>query len=357
MTPEQIIKVENSIKNLKEKKSKIFFFVQDTKGNAKASIAYIYKMAYTLKENGFNVVILHEKTDYVGVDSWLGEKYTELTHYSIENQNLQVSPEDFIVVPELFGFVMAQITKLSCGKIVLCQAYDYITETLQPGESWNQLGFFKCITTSENQKEFISNVMRNVSFDIVEPIISDNFQKQTLPPKPVIAIHTRDQRDSINFIKSFYLKFPQYRWISFRDMRGLSETEFAKNMQECFLSVWIDEISGYGTFPLESMKMGIPVLGLVPNLVPNWMTEDNGIWINNKTQLVDFTADFLQNWLEDNINENMLVEMEKTIDSLPTENDFNTSVNSLFESYLYKRAESLEEQINKFKELQENGEF
>jgi hypothetical protein len=357
MNPEQIEKVEKSIKNLNEKKSKIFFFVQDTKGNAKASLAYIYKMAYSLYENGFNVTMIHEKNDYMGVGSWLDEKYTKLSHYSVENQNLQIAPEDFVVVPELYGFVMAQITKLGCGKIVLCQAYDYITETLQPGESWSQLGFHKCITTSENQKEFISNVMRSISFDIIEPVISDNFQKQSLPPKPVIAIHSRDQRDSINFIKSFYLKFPQYRWVSFRDMRGLTEKEFAKNMQECFLSVWIDEISGYGTFPLESMKMGIPVLGLVPNLVPNWMTEDNGIWINNKNQLVDFTADLLQNWLEDNLNENIFTEMDKTVSSLITETQFSTQVTELFDSYLTKRAEVLQEQINKFKELQENGEI
>ena len=31
-------KVEQSIKNLKEKTARIYFFVQDTKGNAKASI-------------------------------------------------------------------------------------------------------------------------------------------------------------------------------------------------------------------------------------------------------------------------------------------------------------------------------
>jgi len=356
MTPEQILKVEKSIQALREKKSKIYFFVQDTKGNAKASISYIYRMAYTLHKDGFNVVMLHEKNDYVGVSSWLGEQYMEIRHSSIEQQNLQIAPEDFIIIPELFGFVMPQIKNISCGKIVLCQAYDYMVETLQPGESWGQFGFHKCITTSEQQKEYISNVMRNTSFDIVEPYISDNFKKQTLPPKPVIAIHAREQRDSINFIKNFYLKFPQYRWVSFRDMRGLSEKEFAKTIEECFLTIWIDEVSGYGTFPLESMKMGIPVLGLVPNLVPGWMNEDNGIWVNNKNQLVDIAADYLQNWLEDNINDEIFGQMENTISSLPTEASFNETIIELFNGYVNKRAESFEEQINKFKELQENGE-
>ena len=57
---------------------------------------------------------------------------------------------------------MDQITKLPCGKVVLCQAYDHIFETLQPGQTWSQLGFHKCITTSEKQKEYVGSAMRNI---------------------------------------------------------------------------------------------------------------------------------------------------------------------------------------------------
>jgi len=354
---ELISNLKNSITNLENKSSKIYFFTQDTKGNPKASIHYIYQMAYVLKQNGFNSVILHEKSDYTSVSSWLDSKYSdELPHQYIEGQNLNIFPEDYLIVPEIFAYIMPQLTNLNCTKIVLCQSYDYITETLQPGESWQHFGFLKCITTSEKLKEQVSNIMRNISFDIIEPLISDNFEEQKLPPNPIIAIHTRDQRDSINFIKTFYLKFSQYRWVSFRDMRGLSEEEFAKNMNGCFLSIWIDETSSYGTFPLESMKMGIPVMGLVPNVIPSWMNEDNGLWINNKNEIVDYAADYLQNWLEDNVNEKIFVEMKKTIEQLITEEKFNQVVIETFQNYLTKRANTFEEQINKFKELQENGE-
>jgi hypothetical protein len=43
MTQEQITKLEQSIQNMKDKKSRIYLIVQDTKGNAKASVAYIYE--------------------------------------------------------------------------------------------------------------------------------------------------------------------------------------------------------------------------------------------------------------------------------------------------------------------------
>lgn len=353
MTQEQIQKLESSITNLKEKKSRIYLLVQDTKGNAKASISYIYNLGMALLNGGFNPIILHEKSDYVGVAGWLGKDYMDkLPHRAIEGQNLEVSPEDFIIIPELFGFVMPQITKLPCGKVVLSQAYDHIFETLQPGQTWSQLGFYKCITTSEKQKEYIETIMRGISFEILPPFISENFETSKYPAKPVIAIHSREQRDTANFIKSFYVKYPQYRWITFRDMRGLTEKDFANAFKDCFLSIWIDETSSYGTFPLESMKSGVPIIGLVPNMVPQWMNEDNGLWINNKLQLIDFTSQFLQNWLEDNVSESLYEGMNKTVSELPSKDEFNKKVISIFEEFINTRLVSFEEQLNKLETIE-----
>lgn len=352
MNQEQILKLEKSVENMKDKKSRIYLIVQDTKGNAKASVAYIYRLGLSLLNMGYNVIMLHETPEYTGVSGWLGEEYMKLPHRSIEGQNLEISPEDLIVIPELYGFVMSQITNLPCGKIVLCQAYDHILETLQPGQSWSDLGFLKCITTSDKQKEQIESVMRNVSFDILKPYISEEFKPQVLPAKPIITVHSREPRDTANLIKTFYVKFPQYRWVTFRDMRSLTEKEFAKGLESSCLSVWMDETSAYGTFPLESMSCGVPVLGLVPNLVPEWMSEDNGLWINNKIQMVDFIADYLQNWLEDNVNENLHIEMKKTVESLQTKKSFEKQVVSLFEKYIKSRRESFEEQLSKLETIE-----
>jgi hypothetical protein len=351
MDQPQIDKVKLSISNLREKKSKLYFFIHDTKGNAKASIKYIYDLALTLKRSGFNSIILHEKPDYTGVASWLGEEYmTEIPHQVIDGQNVEIAPEDFLIVPEIFGFMMDQVKNLPCGKIVLTQSYAYMLETLQPGQTWNQYGFFKTITTSEAQKDYISKVMRGQSYDIIEPFISDNFKKRNLPPLPIIGVHSREQEDTINLIKTFYLRFPQYRWFTFRDLRGLSQEEFANAISECFVSVWIDRQSGYGTFPLESMKVGVPVIGITPNLVPEWMNENNGIWIKDEILLPDIIADWTQNWLEDNISEEMYSNIQETVNKLPTKEQFENKTIELFTEYLELRAQSMEEQISKFSE-------
>ena len=343
-------KVELSIQNLKEKKARIYFFVQDTKGNAKASIRYIYQIAKTLHENGFNPILLHEKNDYVGVSKWLDESFMTIPHKSLEQQNLEVSPEDFLVIPEIFAFVMNQVKNLPCAKIVLTQQYFNMLETLQPGESWNMFGFFKCITTSNTQKEYIEKVMRQATFDIIKPLIPESFEPRKLPPLPIIGIHTKEQSEGINLIKTFYLRFPQYRWFTFRDLRGLSEKEFANSLKECFLTVWVDEKSAFGTFPIESMACGVPVIGKVPDLKPEWLNEDNGVWLTDSTLITDFIADFIQNWLEDNIKPELYDNMKKTAEIYKNKQEFDSSVIDLFSKFLESRATSFEEQIIKTEE-------
>jgi glycosyltransferase involved in cell wall biosynthesis len=245
---------------------------------------------------------------------------------------------------------MEQVKNLPCGKIVLTQNYNHIVETLQPGQSWAQYGFLKCLTTTTKQQEYIETVMRQSSFDIIKPLITDNFYPKILPPMPIIGVHTKEQEDTINIIKTFYLKFPQYRWFTFRDLRGLSEKEFSNSLRDCFVSVWIDDESGFGTFPLESMASGVPVIGKVPNIQPEWMNDDNGVWLTNKNMICDFIADYIQNWLEDNIKTELYENIKKTVETYTNKQEFDSTVVSLFENYLNVRAESFEQQISKTEE-------
>lgn len=354
MDLEKVQKMEQSIKNLEDKKARIYFLVQDTKGNPKASIRYIYQMALTLKNNGYNPIIIHESKDYKGVGEWLSNEYMELPHQTIEGENLQISPEDLIIIPELYGHVMDQLKNFPCGKIVLCQAYDHMLETLSPGTNWSTYGFYKCITTSEFQKKYISDIMKSTSIDVIEPLIPNVFSKKDKPSKPIISIHTRDPRDTAKIIKTFYLKYPQFRWVTFRDLRGINQTDFAKFLKESFVSVWVDVESGFGTFPLESMASGTPVIGKIPNLSPSWMTEMNGIWSPNTNEIVDIISNFLQNWLEDNISENLYVNMSETAKTYQNESEFTENVLKHFDEYFTGRKSVFTEQIEKLKITEEN---
>ncbi len=299
-----------NIKNLEEKKSNMYFFVMDTKGNATAGMANIYKQVKTLIDLGYNAKILHEKTEFTSVESWLGKEYSELPHVSIEEQQLKVKADDFVFIPEIFANVMEQTANLPCKRIVISQAYDYVLEMLMPGKRWADYGITECIATNEKQATYLKELMSGNLLTHVVPIsIPKYFKPHEKPKKPVIAISTRDQRDTVKIFKTFYLKYPHLKWFTFRDMRGMSMENFAKNLSECCISVWVDDVSGFGTFPIESMKCGVPVLGKVPNMVPEWMEDKNGLWTHDFNSIPDILANYAQAWLEDSSPEELYEKM------------------------------------------------
>ena len=142
MTPENIKKLELSVQNLKDKKARIYFIVQDTKGNAKASIRYIYQMAMALKNEGYNPIMLHEKPDYTSVDGWLkGDLMSQLPHKSIEGQNLEVSPEDLIIVPEILKSPLIISPKIAFSPFIIATSLLFADLVIDSAITSNIVGF------------------------------------------------------------------------------------------------------------------------------------------------------------------------------------------------------------------------
>ena len=86
-------------------------------------------------------------------------------------------------------------------------------------------------------------------------------------------------------------------------------------MKSC-VGVWVDRISGFGTFPMECMASKTPVIGNLPILKPDWMTQENGLWVFDESKIVEVLGNFMKNWLEDNLPAKLHEEMDKTIVSL-----------------------------------------
>ena len=333
--------IKESVSKLEQKDFRIFFFVMDTKGNAIASLANIYNHAKILRELGYDAQILHEKNDYTPINNVLGEVYAEIPHVSIESQQLKVNTEDFIVIPEIFANVMEQTSKLPSKRIVFAQSYDYIFEMLMPGKNWADYGITDVITTTEKQKDYLEKLfLGRVKAEVIPVGIPEYFKASDKPKKPIIAVSTRDQRDLVKIYKTFYLKYPHLKWVSFRDMKGLPRETFAKSLAECCLAVWVDSVSSFGTFPIEAMKSEVPVIGLAPEMLPEWINDKNGLWASDSLIIVDLIANYFQAWLEDAEPTEIYEEMAKLKDSYTMEN-LKEKVSEVYKIIIDKRITEL----------------
>ena len=345
---EQLEKIKESIEKIENKNFGIYFFTIDTKGNPTAGVATIYEHVKKLRELGYNANILHDKNDYklredeegMGIAEWLGEEYANLPHVSIESQKLQVGPSDFVVIPEAFASIIKQTVSFPCKRIVFLQSYEYIFEMLEIGEGWEQFGITDVITTNKSLSEYAQSVFRGLRTDIIPVGIPEYFKNSTEPKIPTMAMSARDKRELLKIVKIFYQKYPHYRFVTFRDMSGLPREMFAKELSKSFVSVWIDELSSFGTFPLESMRTKTPVIGKIPRMVPEWMgsvdqkgnlnLNDNGIWTPNLNSIPDIIATMVGLYLEDAIPENILNGMSEW------ENKYSTEESDKILSEVYK---------------------
>ena len=345
---ETVEKLEEALGRLENQENIVYFLTYDTKNNPRASVKYIYDLALILKENGTNAKILVEDKNYGGVSHWLGEKYNNIEVVSIKEDKVEIKIDDVLVVPEYYSNVLQQVGNIKCTKVMLVQQKDYIFETLPVGSKWRDYGFDRVITTTEGSKKYISEIFPNSLIFIIPPIIEDNFSVSEKNQKPFIAISCRDRVIHRRIISEFYLKYPQLRWITFRDMVQMSYDEFSDALKECFVSVWIDDESTFGTFPLESMKCGVPVVGKIPNMEPDWLSE-NGMWTYDTSKVVDILGTYTLAWLEGaDLEDEVKLKMSDTL--LPYDKSLTEkNILSLFNSFTNKRIETIKNALEKLK--------
>jgi len=365
---EQISEVKSIIDKLDKKDFTMYFFTLDTKGNPSAGIANIYEHVKTLNELGFKAVILHEKNDYKfeidqdgqGLSDWLGAEYSALPHISIESQELKVGPSDFIIIPEIFSNIMDQVKGFPCKKIVFSQNYDYLLELLNLGKRWNvDYGFNDVITTSIKQANYVKSLFPSINTHVIPVSIPSYFVESEKPKVPIISIVTRNQGDSAKIVKSFCLQYPIYKWVTFRELRGLPRKEFATELGKSCLAVWIDDQSGFGTFPLEAMECNTPIIGKIPNMVPEWMEskdeagnsviKNNGIWTNTTLNIPELIATYLKVWFEDSLPENLLTSMKESTGKYTLENQ-KTVLSSVYTNIQENRINELKITLERLEE-------
>lgn len=173
---EVINRIESAISDLKKKNFTIYFFVIDTKGTPNGSTQYIYEMGKELIDLGYNVTMLHQEKEFIGVGEWLGQEYAAMPHACLENENIKISTADFLIIPEIFANVMNQTKELPCKRIILCQNVNYISEFIPLGVSWENYNITDIITTSKTQANDIKALFPKLRTSIVSPAIPPYFR-------------------------------------------------------------------------------------------------------------------------------------------------------------------------------------
>lgn len=303
---EKIKKLEETIDTLVNKEGTIYFFTLDTKNAPNGEVKYIYDLALSLLEMGYKVRMLHQEDEFVGPLEWLGEKYSVLQHVNVKDENVVVTLSDFVFIPEVFSNVMSQTKTLPCKRIMIYYNPDYFTDYMPVGVTLSDLNVYDAITTNETLKEKLKSYFPNINVRVVRPSISNAFVNDDEPKKLIVNVITPTANEVNDVVKPFYWKYPVYKWLSFRDLKGIPQNTLADVMREGAITVWVDDNTNNAQMALEALKSGSILIAKVPQVVPEWMMENGEyrfgiIWVDSYDMLHDVIASVVRGWTRDEI--------------------------------------------------------
>lgn len=359
-------RVKQEIEKIDKNKNSVYFFVLDTKGNPNGNLQYIYDLAFIAKNEGYNVGMLYQsmdkKDEFVGVKDWLGEEYASIPHYDIAKNEVDVGPADILFISEIFANVMNQTKKLPCKRIAIFQNYDYLVEQMPFAVQWGDFGIMNAITNSNANAELLKDIFPYVKTKIINPFIGKMFGTTSEPKKMIVNIVADDQEDINRIIKPFYWKYPSFKWVSFRDLRGFPKKQFAKALSEAAITVWVDRTSSFGYSALEAMKSGSVVIAKVPDNTLDWMKEEDDksiarlgnccIWFDDIHTVQKAIANVVRAWITDKVPVEIVNAEKETSEKY----SFDTSKKE-FINYLSGIINERKDEMNKLVEIVEkNGE-
>ncbi len=370
--------IEFAVSQLENNEFTLYFFVVDSKNVPNSMMEYIYQMAKSLNDKGYKVCMLYQlegeysqediemitKKDgvpdenrmFVGVGDWLGEEYAELPHINIakEENKWEVGAYDFLFIPEVFSSFMFLTFKnrIPCKRYVILQDYSYIMEFIPTGHQWANYGIDHVVTTCDEQAKRINNVFPYTKphTTVIPPYFPACFRKPVTAKKMVVNIIAKDQQDVNRIVKPFYWKYPLYSFISFRDLRGFPRQKYAELLQEGQITVWCDDKTPFGHSAVEALKCGNLVIGKIPDIIPEWLNENNGLWFNDINDVPELLFKAVSTLLADD----MPAILQKGIDEAEKLYPYEAYNKKLTEFVDNMKKERIDE-LKKFAEIEKNN--
>lgn len=364
--------IEMTIDKLRNNDFTLFFFVVDCNNVPNGSMQYIYQIAKTLYDKNYKVKMLYQlETEYseeelkelkrkempidenrvfTGVGEWLGEEYMEIPHINISKDEWTVGPADFLFIPEALSSLMKQTYQhmAPCKRIVIMHNFDYITDFIPFNDQWGTYGIHDVITNTEAQGKLITDVFPYVKTKVLSPYIAPCFRKPTQPKKLVVNIISKHTQDVNKVIKQFYWKYPMFKFITFRDLRGYPKEKYAEFLRESPITVWIDSETPFGYSALEAIKTGNIVIGKVPEHVPEWATDEEGMLVDNMVWAYDinyipiFLKEVINAWMQGKEIPKVEEEMAKLQDKYSFE-EWETNIDEIMKEYVVNRISEINE--------------
>lgn len=249
--------LSEAIDRLENKSSRILFILPEY-DRPSGGMAMTYSTIKHLNDNGYNAKIVFKTSSFD--PKWKPSRYPTSVEKLGLSDGFDIRVDDIIILPEGLMDVAKNLieSKVPCKIIIFCQNWYYVLNSLAAGMTWDKFGIRDCISISGMQTKYINSIMPNVRVKNVNGRVDPT---DLTPPKnmikkiPTVAfIPSRwdNGLKSYNVIKTFYCLYDHLKWVTFKEIKGMSNDDFCDTLNKCAFYCHFDEYSSWGTAPIEA---------------------------------------------------------------------------------------------------------
>ena len=246
-------------------------FICAPAGKINGGIKYTFRMAETLRRDGFEAVVFEK--------DGIRPAWFDSTAPLIGPEDLHPQPSEILVLPEDQPDLLKHLANWPQRKIIYCQNPFYAAFSALGCKSYADYGISALLCGSLSIMAYAAqrhpdlpryHVPCSVDGALFKPHASKSTTITLLPRKrPVEAAFLQDM---------FRSQYPQWQHVAWQEIAAAHEREVAAALGNAAVFLSLSRLESFGLTPLEAMAAGCVVAGFTGVGGREYATEQNGFW-------------------------------------------------------------------------------
>lgn len=303
--------IESIFEQLTNRSNRYIFYCPDI-AIVNNLVKLIYETCYSVKQLGYEVIVLHEIDGFKC--KWLFEQkeYKHLKELKVEyiikkksnkskktKSNYAFKPSDTLIVPDQFQEILDNLIDVKLvQKVIFVSSYTGLS-ALPLGVDYSVLGVKKFLFLEKKLKDDYESLFKLDSILIDKyPINEIFYQKRNVKEiYPSICISNIGNNElTQEIINIFYSKYPNLRTFTFKILSRDNFENYIDCLTHCAALLILDKNLGNKQIFYEAINMGIPIFSFNRRECEGELKE-NSFCGNDSFEIVDNLSIFCQHWL------------------------------------------------------------
>jgi len=194
------------------------------------------------------------------------------------SRGVRLNRNDIIIIGEVYKQIFEQVRSMDCVKVLHDQNPFYTFFAFDSVQQLNEYPLTHIVTPGAYTKKLLHQLGVAKPILVVRPFIPSYFSPSEKHLQIAYTTHKRSSEPSF-VMGVFRSRFPELAHVPWVELRNMTRQGCATAMAQSAIYAAFPLLEGLGLMSLEAMASGCQVVGYVGGGGIEYVSDDNGVWI------------------------------------------------------------------------------